>query len=73
MHVYLYVSILPSETLHEIYKEMDSEPHSRRKFYSAALAPLQIEFVSHVPPKVKNLIRLMKFWKNSFKVSIILH
>ncbi|XP_078322334.1 2'-5'-oligoadenylate synthase 1A-like [Crassostrea virginica] len=61
------VDILKTQTLHEIYKEMDSEPHSRRKFYSAALAPLQIEFVSHVPPKVKNLIRLMKFWKNSFK------
>ena len=62
--------MLPSETLHEIYKEMDSEPRFRH-FYYAALTPLQIEFVSQVPVKVKNLIRLMKFWKKTgFEVSI---
>lgn len=30
-----------------------------RKYYSAALAPLQVKFVSRVPPKVKTLIRLI--------------
>nr|XP_022293878.1 2'-5'-oligoadenylate synthase 1A-like isoform X2 [Crassostrea virginica] len=58
------VNILKTKTLHEIYKEMDLEPRFQH-FYSAALAPLQIDFVSQVPPKVKNLIRLMKFWKKT--------
>ena len=67
----MYVSIFPSGTLHEIYKEMDLEPRFQH-FYSAALAPLQIDFVSKVPPKVKNLIRLLKFWKKTeFEVSIL--
>ena len=49
---------------------MESAP-SLRQYYSAALAPLQIDFVSRVPPKVKNLIRLVKFWKKTnFEVSI---
>ena len=66
----MYISMLPLESLREIYKEMDSEPCFRH-FYSAALAPLQIDFVSQVPPKVKNLILLMKFWKKTgFEVSI---
>nr|XP_022293879.1 2'-5'-oligoadenylate synthase 1A-like [Crassostrea virginica] len=58
------VDILKTKTLHEIYKEMDSERRFRH-FYYAALTPLQIEFVSQVPVKVKNLIRLMKFWKKT--------
>ena len=51
---------------------MESDP-SLGHYYTVALAPLQIDFVSQVPPKVKNLIRLMKFWKKTdFEVSIIL-
>ena len=70
----MFISISPSETLRDIYKEMDPESATFSKdYYSAALSPLQIKFVSHVPPKVKNLIRLMKFWKKTdFEVSIIL-
>lgn len=38
-------------------------------FFSAALSPLQMEFVSQRPPKLKSLIRLVKFWrKTSFNV-----
>lgn len=41
-----------------------------RTYYSAALSPLQVEFVSGVPTKVKTLIRLIKYWKKTeFKVS----
>ena len=71
----MFISISPSETLRDIYKEMDPESatFSNKDYYSAALSPLQIKFFSHVPPKVKNLIRLMKFWKKTdFEVSIIL-
>lgn len=68
----MFISVSPSETLRDIYKEMESATFFR-DYYSAALSPLQIKFVSHVPPKVKNLIRLMKFWKKTdFEVSIIL-
>lgn len=42
-----------------------------REYYSAAFAPLQIKFVSGVPTKVKNLIRLMKYWrKTEFQVTV---
>ena len=66
----MFISISSSETLHDIYKEMESAPFLR-EYYSAALTSLQIDFVSHIPPKVKNLVRLMKFWKKTnFEVSI---
>ncbi|XP_078322331.1 2'-5'-oligoadenylate synthase 1A-like isoform X2 [Crassostrea virginica] len=58
------VDILKRKTLHDIYKEMESAPFLR-DYYSAALTSLQIDFVSHIPPKVKNLVRLMKFWKKT--------
>lgn len=45
-----------------------------RKYYSAALAPLQVKFVSRVPPKVKTLIRLIKYWrKTEFQVIIYIN
>lgn len=57
-----------------IYKEMASFPpdeREAREYYSAAFAPLQIKFVSRVPTKVKNLIRLMKYWrKTEFQVTV---
>lgn len=69
----MFISISSSETLHDIYKEMESAPVFLRDYYSAALTSLQIDFVSHIPPKVKNLVRLMKFWKKTnFEVSIFL-
>lgn len=44
------------------------------KYYSAALAPLQVKFVSRVPPKVKTLIRLIKYWrKTEFQVIIYIN
>lgn len=45
--------------------------HSDREqgYYSSAFAPLQVDFVSQVPTKVKTLIRLIKYWrKTEFKV-----
>lgn len=40
-----------------------------QKYYSSAFAPLQVDFVSQVPTKVKTLIRLIKYWrKTEFEV-----
>lgn len=48
---------------------MASSSLSAREYFSAALAPLQIDFVSGVPTKVRTLIRLVKYWrKTEFEV-----
>ena len=53
----------------EIYAEMAPVSLDTKEYYSAALAPLQIQFVSRIPTKVKNLIRLTKYWrKTDFEV-----
>lgn len=59
------VNILKKKSRRNIYKKMASSSARARKYYSAALAPLQIEFVSGVPTKVKTLIRLMKYWRKT--------
>lgn len=71
------VDILPSVNIldkygskGEIYKMMKGLSETDQSFYSAALVPLQMEFVSQRPTKVKSLIRLVKYWrKTSFKES----
>lgn len=63
---------LISETKTDIYKEMESLSDCEKGYYSAALAPLQVEFVARAPTKVKTLIRLIKYWrKTEFKVRYI--
>ena len=54
----------------DIYEEMASGSSSyTREYYSAALVPLQIQFVSSCTAKVKTLILLMKYWrKTDFEV-----
>ena len=53
----------------EIYAEMAPASLKTKGYYSAALAPLQIQFVSSFTAKVKILIRLMKYWrKTDFEV-----
>lgn len=68
------VDILPSvdifklKTTKDIFKEMESLSDCEKGYYSAALAPLQVEFVARAPTKVKTLIRLIKYWrKTEFK------
>lgn len=64
------VDILKLKTKEDIYKEMESLPTCEKEYYSAALAPLQVEFVARAPTKVKTLIRLIKYWrKTEFKES----
>ena len=36
-----------------------------RRYYSAALVNRQVEFVKYQPPNVKNLIRLVKYWRKT--------
>lgn len=62
------VDILKLKTTKDIFKEMESLSDCEKGYYSAALAPLQVEFVARAPTKVKTLIRLIKYWrKTEFK------
>lgn len=44
---------------------METRSERGKKYYSSAFAPLQVDFVSQVPTEVKNLIRLIKYWKKT--------
>ena len=48
----------------DLYEQMEDGPRSLLPFYSASLAKLQVDFVRPIAPKVKNLIRLVKYWRN---------
>lgn len=52
---------------------MASSSLPAREYFSAALAPLQIDFVSGVPTKVKTLIRLVKYWRKTELRYIIIY
>lgn len=52
------------QQLNKIYDMMKSNT-SFCQAASAALAPIQRDFVKKVPPKVKQLIRLVKYWKKT--------
>ena len=43
-----------------------------RKYYAKCLAKLQIEFIKDRNPRVKDLIRLLKYWKYTENVCIYL-
>ncbi|CAG2235243.1 OAS [Mytilus edulis] len=51
------------------YSTMELKPHLR-KYYAKSLAKLQIEFVKSMPPKVKDLICLLKYWKYTEEVEL---
>jgi hypothetical protein len=48
----------------QIYDKMKNDK-SLRNTASAALSPLQRDFVKDKPGKVKQLIRLVKYWKGT--------
>lgn len=52
------------------YKEMVKKPHLR-KYYAKCLCKLQIEFVKSRPCRVKDLIRLIKYWNKTEGVCIV--
>ncbi|CAC5400589.1 OAS [Mytilus coruscus] len=64
------VNILDKYSKKEIYQMMMGRSETDQSFYSAALVPLQMQFVSERPTKLKSLIRLVKYWrKTSFNES----
>ena len=56
--------------LSSTYATMESKP-SLKKYYAKSLAKVQVEFVKPVPARVKDLIRLLKYWKNTEDVSVL--
>ena len=36
------------------------------EYYSAAIVKLQVEFVKKLPANVKDLIRLVKYWRKTY-------
>ncbi|XP_067678436.1 2'-5'-oligoadenylate synthase 2-like [Haliotis asinina] len=62
------VDILPSfnilgvKTSHEVFTEMKSKTDDERRLYAPCFSQEQVDFVKEAPIKVKNLIRLVKYW-----------
>ena len=55
--------------LRETYSKMENEA-SLRKYYAKSLAKIQVQFVKPMPARVKDLIRLLKYWKYTEEVCI---
>ena len=49
----------------ELYKEMIGCTPDDRRYYSAHFVELQVEFVERQPSNVKDLIRLVKYWRKT--------
>lgn len=47
----------------EIYHKME-RPGANLHEYSVTLGPLQVQIISGLPSKVKDLIRLIKYWED---------
>ena len=50
----------------EFYKEMLRDTKENWPYYSAALVKIQRDFVKEQPAKVKDLIRLVKYWRKKY-------
>ncbi|XP_067056712.1 2'-5'-oligoadenylate synthase 1-like [Acropora muricata] len=63
------VDLLPTfstdQSLEELYKEMIGCTPEDRRYYSAHFVELQVEFVKGQPSIVKDLIRLVKYWRKT--------
>ncbi|XP_031550004.1 2'-5'-oligoadenylate synthase 3-like [Actinia tenebrosa] len=57
---------IPESDLNEIYREMRLKNANTRRYYSAALTELQRDFVKELPARIKDLIRLVKYWCKRF-------
>ncbi|XP_053394158.1 2'-5'-oligoadenylate synthase 2-like [Mercenaria mercenaria] len=47
-----------------VFRKMEGASKDTIHEYSVTLAPLQLEIISPLPAKIKNLIKLVKYWKN---------
>ena len=45
---------------------MRERPDWLLPFYSTSLVKMQVDFVSAIPANVKNLIRLVKYWRKEY-------
>ncbi|XP_041360287.1 2'-5'-oligoadenylate synthase-like protein 2 [Gigantopelta aegis] len=64
------VDLLATKTMTQIYDEMSRKSPGKQQFYSVCFAEKQAEFVKSVPQNVKNLIRLVKYWKKTEDVGL---
>ena len=49
----------------QLYNEMIKRPTEDKRYYSAHFVSLQVDFVKDQLPNVKNLIRLVKYWRKT--------
>ncbi|XP_071118902.1 2'-5'-oligoadenylate synthase 3-like [Haliotis cracherodii] len=63
------VDIAKTMSQSAIYEEMKDQTDIRR-FYGVSLAPFHFRFYQKVPAKVKDLIRLVKYWRRAEDVPI---
>ncbi|XP_077996120.1 2'-5'-oligoadenylate synthase 1-like [Glandiceps talaboti] len=61
------------KTLKEVYRDILSTTSSNQQFYSAALCQYQIEFIQKQLTRVKNLIRLVKYWNKKVVKKLARH
>ncbi|XP_077995522.1 2'-5'-oligoadenylate synthase 1A-like isoform X2 [Glandiceps talaboti] len=54
--------VLRQNTLAEVYRHLMSSSGLDKQFHSAALCEYQVEFIKKQPARVKNLVRLIKYW-----------
>ncbi|XP_048249318.1 2'-5'-oligoadenylate synthase 1A-like isoform X2 [Haliotis rufescens] len=59
------VDVLRAGSERSVYRQMETMGEHERSFMSVCLGPLQTEFVKTRPPRVKDLIRLVKHWKRT--------
>ena len=45
---------------------MKNDPDNLSPYYKSCLAKLQVDFVRPIPANVKNLIRLVKYWRKEY-------
>ncbi|XP_071089278.1 2'-5'-oligoadenylate synthase 1A-like [Haliotis cracherodii] len=57
------VDVLSAGSERSVYRQMEKMGEHERSFMSVCLGPLQLDFVKTRPPRVKDLIRLVKHWK----------
>ncbi|XP_046576012.1 2'-5'-oligoadenylate synthase 2-like [Haliotis rubra] len=55
-------NILEAKQPRNAFEEMKSKTPKERAYYSVCFAQKQVAFVKEVPIKVKNFIRLLKYW-----------
>ncbi|XP_041357454.1 2'-5'-oligoadenylate synthase 1A-like [Gigantopelta aegis] len=72
VEIFPAVHVTETTSKDNIYEVM-KENQELQDYFMSSLAPLQIAFVSQVPSKVKDLIRLFKYWAQVERVPVKLY